>query len=174
MALTVFGSGDFGGAYVLRMAVKRNIRVRFGQFMGGQQVAVSVGMYVYVGSAMGSDKALGRRLVRHVTRSGRASDYRIKQDIINVFGKGISPRGEKKLLWHIDYLLDRCEVDMTDILALRSSERLEGAIAQILMAEGEIVAKGLGASDIKGHTHLLKVDADLSWWENLKVRLANL
>lgn len=174
MALTVLGSGDYGGTYVLRMEVKSAIRVRFGRFMDGKQIAVPAGFYVYVGSAMGSDKALGRRLVRHVTRSGKASDYRIRHDVVNIFGKGISPRGEKKLLWHVDYLLDRREVTVTDIIAVRSHERLEGSVAELLMAEGETIAKGLGASDIKGHTHLLKVASGMAWWEELKVKIKKL
>jgi len=171
MALTVLGSGDLGGTYVLRIEVKRAIQVCFGRFMDGQLIDVPAGIYVYVGSALGSDRRLGQRLGRHITRREQGPDPIIRHEIMNVFGKGMFPKSEKKLLWHIDYLLDQSELCVTDILAIRRGERLESKIAELLMAEGEIIAGGLGASDAKGYTHLLKVSSGMNWWASLKVKI---
>ncbi len=167
MALTVLGSGDLGGTYVLRVEVKRDLRVGFGRFMKGRKIAVPAGVYVYVGSAMGSDRSLGRRLARHATRSGRRSKHKMRDEIIEVFGADVLPKGIKQLRWHVDYLLDRREVILTDVIAIRSAVRLEGVIAEFLMMNGEIIEKGLGASDDPGRTHLLKVSAGMGWWEKV-------
>ena len=164
MALTVLGSGNLGGTYVLRIEVVCDIRVRFGRFMNGKQIAVPAGVYVYVGSAMGSDRRLGQRLARHVTRSGKRAGYKIRDEIAGIFGSEVLPKGAKRLRWHVDYLVDRREVVITDVIAIRSDVRLEHAIAEFLMANGDVIADGLGASDDPGRTHLVKVDSEMDWW----------
>lgn len=170
--VVVFCDGHCGGAYVLRLRVQRNLRVRFGRFMGGRQIFVEKGMYVYVGSAMGHWETLGRRLARHASRSGSRKPHAIRGQVVDVFGEEVLPRGEKRLRWHVDFLLDRSEVDVTHMCAMCSHERLEGAIASALLGDDEtrVLAPGLGASDAPGQTHLLRVPDSIDWWHARVIR----
>ncbi len=165
--VVVFGDRQFGGAYVLRMVVQKKMCVSFGRFLGGQKVDVPPGVYVYVGSAMGCWKKLGQRLARHATRSGFKSRYAIRQKMGDVFGEDVLPVGEKRLRWHVDYLLDQQAVDITHVLAICSAMRLEGDIADALLADEttHILVPGLGASDAPTKTHLLRVSGDMAWWQ---------
>ena len=165
--VTLLGAHTCGGTYILRMVVRRNLRVRFGRFMGGQQIGVARGTYVYVGSAMGTWQKLGQRLARHASRSGILKPQRIRDEIVAVFGEDVLPKGEKRLRWHVDFLLDRWDVDVTHVLAVCSDVRLEGAIAEQLMADESTqnLATGLGASDAPGKTHLLRVPNEIGWWQ---------
>ncbi|MBI4180850.1 MAG: GIY-YIG nuclease family protein [Chloroflexi bacterium] len=81
------------------------------------------GDYAYVGSAMGGFQA---RLNRH-------------------------RRQNKKLHWHIDYLLQRATI--SDIILCESRERTECIIAQALSRQFEAIP-GFGSSDCKCHSHL--------------------
>ncbi len=87
------------------------------------QVVFSGGHYAYVGSALGG---LRGRLERHL-------------------------RSEKKVHWHIDYLLQ--EACISDIITCESQERAECAIAQGLSRRFDSVA-GFGASDCRCPSHL--------------------
>ena len=88
--------------------------------------------YAYVGSAM---NGLSARLARHL-------------------------RAEKKLHWHIDYLLKKSEID--EIIICRSEERLECYLAQALAGIFSSIP-GFGSSDCKCQSHL--------FWANEKSRL---
>ena len=81
------------------------------------------GYYAYVGSAMGGFKA---RLNRHL-------------------------RGDKKLHWHIDYLLQKAVI--TSIILCQTEDRLECTIAQALSRQFDSIP-GFGCSDCKCHSHL--------------------
>jgi len=164
--VVVLGQLGVGGTYVLRMEIQRDLRVRFGRFMQGKQIGVSKGTYVYIGSAMRSWEVLGRRLVRHATRSGAKSSHFIREQIVGVFGGGVLPKGEKRLRWHVDYLVERREVQVVHICALCSQKRLESTVADALLADEQVVAfaVGLGASDAPNKTHLLRVPNALDWW----------
>jgi Uri superfamily endonuclease len=164
--IALLGDCACGGAYVLRIVVQRNLRVRFGRFMGGRQIAVESGTYVYVGSAMGTWKKLGQRLARHASRSGSTKAQEIREDIVDAFGVGVLPKGEKRLRWHVDFLLDRHVVTVTHVLAICSEDRLEGVIADGLLNDDatQVLAPGLGASDAPGKTHLLRVPDEIAWW----------
>ncbi len=81
------------------------------------------GCYAYVGSAMSGFKS---RLNRHL-------------------------RSNKKLYWHIDYLLDKATIN--SIIICETSNRTECTIAQALEHQfGSI--HGFGASDCKCPSHL--------------------
>lgn len=166
MNVILSGSGDMGGAYVLRLMVRRNLRVRFGRFQKGRAIGVPAGVYVYVGSAMGSEQALGRRVVRHATRRGKRRPHDIRDEMIGVFGSEALPKGEKRLRWHIDFLLDRYAVDLTHVVAVRAERRLEGVFAEMFMADVStgIIVAGLGAADVPGHTHLLRASEAMGRW----------
>jgi Uri superfamily endonuclease len=81
----------------------------------------------------------------------------------------VRPFPPKHLHWHIDYLLEKLEVELTHAIALRSSIRLETAVADWLIQDPAtfIIAPGLGAGDNPGSTHLLGVKADETWWAKL-------
>jgi Uri superfamily endonuclease len=72
------------------------------------------------------------------------------------------PPAVKRLHWHIDYLLDEPGVALAGVWAWRTAESLEGALAGWLAAQPGVVplAAGLGASDDRGRTHLLRVASD--------------
>ena len=79
--------------------------------------------YAYVGSAMNGFRA---RLARHLCR-------------------------EKKLHWHIDYLLKEAEVE--EIVLCQDEERTECCLAQVLAGKLQYVP-GFGSSDCKCQSHL--------------------
>ncbi|MBI3931051.1 MAG: GIY-YIG nuclease family protein [Chloroflexi bacterium] len=81
------------------------------------------GYYAYVGSAMGGFKA---RLNRHL-------------------------KGDKKLHWHIDYLLQKAAI--TSIILCQSEDRLECTIAQALSRQFDSIPS-FGCSDCQCHSHL--------------------
>ena len=84
------------------------------------------GYYAYVGSALGG---LRQRLLRHL-------------------------RADKRLHWHIDYLLGQAEIE--EIWIHRGGQRLECEWAQLLhrMAELRPAMPRFGASDCRCPTHL--------------------
>ena len=81
------------------------------------------GYYAYVGSALGG---LERRVARHA-------------------------REEKKLRWHIDYLLTRAK--LVDFVVAESEERKECAVAGEL-AKNLAGIRGFGSSDCECESHL--------------------
>lgn len=89
------------------------------------------GNYVYTGSAM---KNLSKRVARH-------------------------RRKEKKLHWHIDYLLVHSAVELSETVVFPSENREECIRNQELINEGaEAVILKFGASDCKiCPSHLLKI-----------------
>ncbi len=172
------GEGATGGAYLLRLTVRRPLRVVFGRFRGGRPVPVPAGECLYVGSAMGG---LGRRLVRHATRTGDRPPHAIRAEMLARFpaaglGDDLLPRRGKSLRWHVDYLLDETAVVLRAVLLLRSPRRLEKPLAHLLQTDPHTfpLAPGLGAGDSPGSTHLLGVRAPETWWASLPERLNTL
>ncbi len=62
----------------------------------------------------------------------------------------------------MDYLLDELEVALVGVWAWRTAAPLESALAAWLAAQPGILplAAGLGASDDREQTHLLRVSSD--------------
>ncbi|MCD9184888.1 MAG: GIY-YIG nuclease family protein [Pyrinomonadaceae bacterium] len=89
------------------------------------------GNYVYTGSAM---KNLSRRVARHKSQ-------------------------EKKLRWHIDYLLAHCSVGLVKVEIYPSEKKEECFYNQNLLKSGaKAVISKFGSSDCKTcPSHLLKV-----------------
>ena len=81
------------------------------------------GFYAYVGSAMGG---IEPRVSRHL-------------------------RGDKKLHWHIDYLLTRASVET--VVLCESNERVECAIARMLAEKLQFIAN-FGCTDCRCKSHL--------------------
>ena len=78
----------------------------------------------------------------------------------------------KKPKWNVDHLLDRDEVVLNGALVIRSKQRIEERLAQILARDQQtsIIEKGVGANDVPGNTHLLRVHGGSAWWAHLPYR----
>lgn len=87
------------------------------------------GYYIYVGSALGPG-GLEARLARHRRR-------------------------DKKLRWHIDYLLERAQ--LVEVWSAASTARLECLWAQAAqeLPVGEVPVPGFGSSDCRCLSHLI-------------------
>jgi Uri superfamily endonuclease len=89
------------------------------------RVRFEKGFYAYVGSAMGG---LEKRIRRHLSK-------------------------EKKIHWHIDYLLDSAASRVVEVFRFESAKRLECHIAGKLSEKLECVP-GFGCSDCGCGSHL--------------------
>ena len=83
------------------------------------------GHYVYVGSAMNS---LTARIKRHLS-------------------------DEKKLHWHIDYLLKNGNSEVIEVICNVSEEKIECELSQLISQKNEGVAS-FGCSDCQCESHL--------------------
>jgi Uri superfamily endonuclease len=172
------------GTYILRIFAREALALAFGRFRHGKMIDIPAGEYIYVGSALAAKGAvsLGRRLVRHATRSGEKEPHHIRPQMIEALrqtGLGCDNLllgNGKRLFWNIDYLLDRSAVELRSVIAIRSTRRLEARIARLLEDDPGtfIIKKGLGASDSPGHTHLLGLRGGDDWWSALPEKLRQL
>ena len=173
-SIFIIGDDSQAGTYILRIHLKQDTTLRFGRFKKGKLISLPVGDYVYVGSALSEKGAtsLSRRLVRHATRTGNKLPHTIREKMINRFVEcGLGPRDllpkrGKTLHWNVDFLLDLQSAEIINIFAIRSSERLESRIAKQLESDPhtEVIEPGLGANDAPRNTHLLRLNADETWW----------
>lgn len=179
-SIVIIGAAGQGGAYVLRIRLSRETRLRFGRFRGGKVVSLPAGEYAYVGSALAEKGAasLARRLVRHATRSGRRRPHAIREEMVACFrriglGSGALRPGTKKKHWNIDYLLDLETAELSGALVVRSPKRLEEVLARALEDDPHtrVIEPRLGAADAAGRTHLLRVEANEEWWMELAERV---
>jgi Uri superfamily endonuclease len=169
------------GCYLMRIKLRKAVSVRFGAYRGGKPVHLRVGHYVYLGSARGHKGAssLGNRLLRHATRTADRPPHAIRPALHSAMTKASIPArlpSRKSLHWHIDYLLDRPESNITHVLALRTDKVLESHLADWLADRRgvSIPATGLGASDHPGSTHLLTIPDSNNWWIEICSELAGL
>ena len=91
------------GCYCLVISLNDEKTIKIGKKLG--KITFKKGHYVYVGSAMNSLKA---RITRHLS-------------------------DEKKLHWHIDYLLKSAEI--TDVIYNESDRKIECELSQYLAAK---------------------------------------
>lgn len=86
------------------------------------------------------------------------------------------PRRGKTLHWNVDFFLDLPSAELVGISAIRSRERLEDRLAKRLEKDPHtgVIERGLGANDVPGNTHLLRVSASEAWWESLPNLLVGL
>lgn len=105
------------------------------------RVSFPSGYYVYVGSALGG---LEQRIRRHLHQ-------------------------EKKLSWHIDYLLTVC--DLVEVWYTIREERLECLWSQLLasLPKAQILCPGFGSSDCSCPSHLIYFPSPPSFEAWLKV-----
>ena len=166
------GEGCPSGVYVLRIRVARDLRVAFGRFAGGALLDVPAGAYAYVGSALASSgsTSLLPRLLRHVTRSGARPPHAIRTQVLRACAgigmPGATPPRRKTLFWNIDYLLDEEDAQVVGVLAIRTTRRLEPALARLLLAQPGVspLARGLGAHDTRDAGHVLHIPGGEEWW----------
>ena len=118
------------GSYILVIHLKDDDYIKVGKL---GKISFQKGYYVYVGSAMG-DKGpatLRNRIARHLQKSG-----------------------EKKLFWHIDYLLNSSHSKIVKIYLIPSKIRQECMIAKNISKNAERCIKNFGCSDCKCSSHL--------------------
>ena len=183
-AITILGTDEPCGTYILRISISDDLAVRFGRYRQGSPVAVPRGDVLYVGSAMArsGSMTLARRLLRHATRQPPKPPHHLRPALIEALhaaglaASGLQPPTNKKLFWNIDYLLDEESLQLQQLIILRSAFRLEDDVAGMLLADVvcQPVATGLGAHDRPGSTHLIQVRAHNEWWAALPARLSKL
>ena len=179
----VLGPKEPGGAYVLLLTVAETVAVRFGCHDGGASIPVAAGAVVYVGSARGdAGRPLASRLLRHAARC-EGEPHRIWSDLATEEGLLLgrpgptSPR-DKRLRWHVDYLLEDRRVELAAVLALRGRGWTEAELARhvedspltAMLARG----RGLGASDHVGRTHVLALPGGRPAWERIVEEIVGL
>lgn len=182
--ITILGDNVQSGVYLLRINVRRDVAVRFGRFQGGRPIRVPQGDVLYVGSAMAQQGSmtLARRLLRHATRRDEGNPQQIQGRMLKVFenvGLGtvqLKLPDKKKLFWNVDYLLEEEVVDLSHVVIIRTRRKFEDELARFLEAEpkSRALAKGLGAHDSHGHTHILIFRETADWWRQLPIRLEGL
>ena len=176
-SIVIIGDESRAGTYILRIRLKKDTILRFGRFKKGKLISTPAGEYAYVGSALSEKGAttLGRRLVRHATRSGDQYPHHIRETMLHRFtecglGDGnLLPQRGKTLHWNVDFLLDLPSADLVGVVAIRSRKRLEDRLAKQLEGDPHtgVIERGLGANDVPGNTHLLHVNATEAWWRSL-------
>jgi Uri superfamily endonuclease len=130
------------GAYVLLISVQAPISLCIGKL---GKMDFRPGWYVYIGSAMGhASTSLHHRLRRH-----------------------FAPVNQKRMHWHVDYLLASPQSNLAGAVIIPSSKKVECEIVSLLQGTGiQSWGSRFGASDCSTcPSHLLflnSLDAALS------------
>ena len=109
------------GCYCLIINLKKDSKIKIGKKLGN--IEFKQGYYIYVGSAMNS---LTARIERHLS-------------------------DEKKMHWHVDYLLKKAEV--SEVIYNQSKRKIECDLAQYISTKSEGI-KNFGCSDCECESHL--------------------
>lgn len=119
------------GSYILVVFVQRNVDLIIGAL---GKITFKKGFYLYVGSAMGHSGAttLINRVKRHTSSSKN-----------------------KKIHWHIDYLLNDKNTSICQLYLIPSLQNLECLIACELFNVSDDYINNFGSSDCKCKSHLL-------------------
>jgi len=177
--ITAIGDKGQAGTYLLHIALDQDIMVKFGQFQGGEPVALAAGSYLYVGSALGKSgsSSLGNRLQRHLLRTGMKPDHQLSS-VFRLYASNIGLHyvdnpSPKTLFWNIDYLVDLQQAEVSRILFDRSGQNLESAWTEFIIKQdySEIIRKGLGAHDSDDKTHLFFTSMSNDQWNELILQL---
>ncbi|MEI8033200.1 MAG: DUF123 domain-containing protein [Chlorobiaceae bacterium] len=170
---TIFGNKYRMGSYIILIRVKAPALLAFGKFRKGELLTIPEGSYLYIGSALGSrqnSSPLSGRVLRHATRSGGGTPHKIREALLRLLkSEGMAREttaapSSKKVRWHIDYLLDLPQAEISHILLIRSPIRLEGQLSALLESSDgtSLLAPRLGAQDSKNSTHILKISEERS------------
>jgi Uri superfamily endonuclease len=173
------------GAYLLHLWLPTPASVTLGRFQRGMPVQLPVGSLLYAGSAMGAAARapLAHRLLRHARRSSGKPSHPLLSILHNHFKISsdwqadlaqTAARSAKRLHWHIDYLVDLTEVELLQVIIVRSELPCEQIVAQHLAQDPlvRILQPGIGATDLPGATHLFVAPAEPVWWDKLPHQLA--
>jgi len=114
------------GSYILVIEMRRPTSIGIGSL---GNLYFDRGYYCYVGSAMGKGRSLETRISRHLI-------------------------GEKKLRWHVDYLLSSKESEIVLILCFKGKRRMECELARKLSRFASSFVPKFGSSDCKCKSHL--------------------
>jgi Uri superfamily endonuclease len=95
------------------------------------KLTFSPGTYVYVGSAQNN---LELRVARH-------------------------KRKEKRLFWHVDYLLNNEAAEVTEVYFVAGQKPRECQIATLIQQNGGEPIAGFGCSDCHCNSHLFRVES---------------
>lgn len=119
------------GVYTLLLFVPKEAIITAGK-LGKQKFPR--GHYTYTGSALGKGASLKNRISRHLKK-------------------------EKRMFWHIDYLLANKKVEVRAIIVAETKEKIECEVNSYLKGTSgaKILVRGFGASDCKRgcESHLL-------------------
>ncbi len=170
---TIFGNKYRMGSYIILTRVGAPSRVAFGRFRKGEFLTIPEGSYLYIGSALGTSKngaSLAARVLRHATRSDDRAPHSIRVGLLKILkNEGIATENTtappaKKVRWHIDYLLDLPQAEISHILLIRSPIRLENQLSELLesIEESSLLAPRLGAQDTRNSTHILRISDEKS------------
>jgi len=119
------------GSYILVVSIQKNIQITIGAL---GKIEFKEGFYLYVGSAMGN--------------SGSAT-------LINRVKRHVSPSIDKKIHWHIDYLLNNKHTSICCIYLIPSLQNIECFIANELLRVSDGHINKFGSSDCLCRSHLL-------------------
>jgi len=118
------------GSYILVILISEKIDLIVGAL---GKISFEKGTYVYIGSGMGSNgsTALEGRVNRH-----------------------IRPSTQKKIHWHIDYLLNHEKSSLNRLFLIPSLKRLECIIAREIVEFSDSFIRDFGSSDCHCKSHL--------------------
>ena len=118
------------GTYIIAIYVLENSVIKIGAL---GEIEFLKGYYLYIGSAMGNkgSTTLESRVKRHVS----------------------DPK-DKKIFWHIDYLLTNNNCIITRLYLIPSLKRLECIIANEVSQISDQFIKNFGSSDCDCLSHL--------------------
>ena len=167
--IITIGKPTSQGIYILVIRLEKDEKIKVGKLNQQNPILFKKGYYVYIGSAMGKKKSsasLPYRLIRHTNRK-KGKKHEIQKVLKETFQKMslIIPEKEntKNLRWHIDFLLENKNTVIERIYILFINEKeLEEKISLKINKNNKfcIIHKGLGSSDLKAPTTLLRSCTD--------------
>jgi len=118
------------GTYIIVINLLENSKIKIGSL---GEIDFVKGYYLYIGSAMGNkgSTTLENRVKRHVSKSE-----------------------DKKIFWHIDYLLTNKKCVITRLYLIPSLNRLECIIAKEVSEISDNFIKDFGSTDCECLSHL--------------------
>ena len=168
-ALARLGVPGPSGVYLLRLHLTQPLSLALGALHDGRPFHLARGPYLYVGSALARRGAasLPRRLLRHTSRR-QGPPHPLQRSLRLAYPDHLPP-AQKRLRWHVDYLLEAPAAFLTHALLLHTAQPLERAFAAWLQQRPFTTAPvpGAGASDAPGQTHLVAVSPYPGWWADL-------
>lgn len=118
------------GTYIIVAYLLDNSRISIGSL---GEIDFVKGSYLYIGSAMGN-------------KGSMTLENRIKRHISNL--------NDKKIFWHIDYLLKNKKCVITHIYLIPSIMRLECIISEEISNNSDNLVRDFGSSDCRCPSHL--------------------